>query len=390
MRQHWTLDPEIVFLNHGSFGACPIPVLEAQARFRAELEREPVQFFDRLLGSELERARGVAAAFVGARTQDFVFVRNSTAGVNAVLRSLEFERGDALLTTDHVYNACRNTLEYVARRMGVEVIVVQVPLPIRHPEDVLARILDAVTPRVRLALIDHVTSHTGLVFPLAAIVRELRERGIETLVDGAHGPGMVEVDFRGLGAGYYAGNFHKWVSAPKGAAMLCVREDLQADLHPISISHGLARQGQARFLDEFAWTGTDDPSSWLCVPEAIAFFERALPGGFPELRMRNRALALQARRLLAGALGVEPPAPESMIGSLAALPLPDGNTDGAVWPRKDPLYEALFERHRIEVPVFSWPKPPRRLIRVSAQLYNTIDDYHRLAAALRTELSCER
>jgi isopenicillin-N epimerase len=386
MRQHWTLDPQIVFLNHGSFGACPIPVLEAQSRWRAQLEREPVQFFTRVLDRELDAARSVAATFVGARFEDFVFVRNSTAGANAVLRSLAFGPGDALLTTDHAYHACRNTLDYVARRSGAQLVVANIPLPLTDPDEVTARILEAVTPRVRLALVDHVSSHTGLVFPIASIVAALRERGIETLVDGAHAPGMLPLDVERIGAGYYVGNFHKWVCAPKGAAMLCVRRDLQPDIHPTVISHGLtSERARGRFLEEFDWTGSDDPSPWLCVPDAIAFLDSVLPGGFAEVRTRNRALVLQARTLLGQALGVQFPAPESMIGSLCALPLPEvprevSEADGAA------LSLALYERHRIEVPVFVRAAAPRRMLRVSAQLYNTLGDYQLLAEALRVEL----
>lgn len=381
MLHHWTLDPQVTFLNHGSFGACPSVVLAEQSRIRAELEREPVQFFNRLLDGELDRAREVVAAFVGARPRDFAFVRNSTAGANAVLRSLPLGPGDAVLTTDHAYHACRNALDYVVQRAGAQVRVANIPLPLRDPGEVVQRILDALTPNVRLALIDHVTSQTGLVFPIEAIVRELRARGVETLVDGAHAPGMVPLDVTAIGAAYYVGNFHKWVCAPKGAAMLCVRQDLQDAIHPTVISHGLtSTRARARFLEEFDWTGSDDPSPWLCVPAALGFLGSVVPGGIEAVMARNRSLALQARALLARALGVEPPAPESMIGSLVALPLPAAR-EGAGGAER--LYRALFERHAIEVPVFPWPTPRERTLRVSAQLYNQLSDYERLAKALQ-------
>jgi len=386
VREHWTLDPDVTFLNHGAFGACPRHVLGVQSRIRAELEREPVYFFSRLT-SELDRAREQVAAWVGARPETFAFVRNATSGVNAVLRAVALERGDAVLTTDHAYGACKNALDYAAQRAGAEVIVAQVPLPIRDPGDVTERILAAVTDRVRLALVDHVTSPTGLVFPIEEIVTELRERGVETLVDGAHAPGMLPLDVGRVAAGYYVGNFHKWVCAPKGAAMLCVREDLQRAVHPTVISHGwTSRSPRAKFLEEFDWTGSDDPSPWLAVPEAIAFVGSLVPGGWPEVRRRNRELARSARRLLADAVGVRVPAPESMIESLAALEITDGATEPALSAYVEPLHVTLFEKYRIEVPVYDFPSAPKRLIRVSAHLYNTIEDYRKLGEALSIEL----
>jgi isopenicillin-N epimerase len=390
MRRHFTLDPAVVFLNHGAFGACPAKVQEEQSRWRAELEREPVRFFGTFLESTLDRARSEVAAFVGARPEDLAFVQNTTTGVSAVLRSLDFEPGDALLTTDHTYGACRNALDFTAARAGAEVIVAHLPIPSDGPEDVVRRIVEAAAaaaPRVKLALIDHVTSPTGLVLPIAEIVHALRELGVETLVDGAHGPGMVELDVRAIGSAYYVGNFHKWVCSPKGAAMLWVREDRQRGVHPSTISHGYtSTRNRSRFLEEFDWTGSDDPSAWLSVPEAIRFIGSLVPGGWPEVRSRNRTLVLEARALLAATLGTPLLAPESMIGSLASLSLPDAAPGASRNPYEEPLHCALLEKYGIEVPAFIWPAPPSRLLRVAAYLYNTLEDFQKLASALRTEL----
>jgi isopenicillin-N epimerase len=388
MREHWTLDPDVVFLNHGSFGACPRAVLQVQTEWRARLEREPVRFFIDTLPVALEQAREACARFVGARPEDFAFVASATAGVNAVLRSLELAPGDELLVTDHAYNACQNALAYVARRSGAVVRVARVALPLAEPSAVLEKILAEVGPRTRLALIDHVTSQTGIVFPIHEIVRALRERGVETLVDGAHAPGMLALELSRLDAAYYTGNFHKWTCAPKGAGMLVVREDRKGDLHPSVISHGYnSARARARFLEEFDWTGTGDPSAFLCVPEAIRYIASLVPGGWDEVRARNRALAVAARRVLEGSLQVTSLAPEGMLGSLASVRVPDVRPGEATSWDHDPLQRALFERHRIEVPVFAWPAPPTRLLRISAQLYNTLADYTRLAHALTEELA---
>lgn len=387
MREHWTLDPDVTFLNHGAFGACPRYVQDVQSRIRSELEREPVAFFGRLLETEIDRVRERVAAWVGARAENFAFVRNSTAAVNAVLASLKLAPGDEILTTNHAYGACRNAADFYAARTRARVVVADVPLPVRDPDDVVDRVLAASSPRVKLALIDHVTSPTGIVFPIERIVREFRDRGIETLVDGAHAPGMLPLNVERVGAGYYAGNFHKWVCAPKGAAMLCVREDLQKGVHPNVISHGYgSKSSRSKFLEEFDWIGSDDPSSWLAVPDAIDFVGALLPGGWPEVRRHNRETARAARRILGDRLGVEPIAPDSMIESLVALALPDATGEPALTAYTEPLHVALFEKHRIEVPVHYWPRAPNRLIRVAAHLYNTVDEYERLAEALAIEL----
>lgn len=391
MRQHWTLDPAITFLNHGSFGACPREVLDHQSELRARMEREPVHFFVHQLEPLWNAAREQAASFVGARPEDLAFVRNATAGVNAVLRSLRFAPGDQLLCTDHGYNACRNVLAFVAERWGAEVVVAKLPFPLSDPSEITRAIADAVTDRTRLALIDHVTSPTGLVLPIAEITEALSERGVRTLVDGAHAPGMLALDVEATGATWYTANFHKWTCAPKGAAMLWAHPDAQEGLHPAVISHGYnSGRPRKRFLEEMDWTGTDDPTPALCVPKAIEVVG-AIGGGWDAIRERNRALVLHGRDLLAEALDVAAPAPDAMIGSLAALPLPDG--DGAPPSSAlyaDPLQIALFERHRVEVPIPPWPHPPRRLVRISAHLHNEASDYGRLAAALQAELrSCE-
>jgi isopenicillin-N epimerase len=382
---HWALDPAVTFLNHGSFGACPSAVLEAQQRLRRQLEAEPVRFLSRELDDRLDTARAGLAAFVGADADDLAFVPNATTGVNAVVRSLPFAQGDELLATDHTYNACRNALEFVAGRAGARVVIATIPFPLDSPERVVEAVMDRVTPRTRLALIDHVTSPTGLVLPLARLIAELAARGVDTVVDGAHAPGMLPLELRTLGAAYYSGNCHKWLCAPKGAAFLYVRRDRQADVRPLTISHGAnaRRPDRSRFRLEFDWTGTGDPTAYLVVPEAIRFMGSLVPGGWPALMRRNRELALGARQALIKRLGIEPPSPEEMIGSLASIPLPDGAPAADVaWRRPDPIQAALFERHGIEVPVMSWPAPPKRLLRISAQLYNEPAHYLRLAEAL--------
>jgi isopenicillin-N epimerase len=386
LKKHWPLDPKVVFLNHGSFGSCPMAVLKFQRALQKRMERQPIHFLVRELEPLLDGARAALAQFTGARPEDLVFVPNATSGVNTVLRSLAFDAGDELLVSDHEYNACRNALEFVARA-GAKVVVAAVPFPFASAGQIVEAIVGRVTPRTRLALVDHVTSQTGLVLPIGQIVRELAARGVDTLVDGAHGPGMVPLNLESLGAAYYTGNCHKWLCAPKAAGFLHVRPDRQQSIHPLSISHGFTtpRTDRPRFLIEFGWTGTLDPSAWLSVPEALRFMGGLLPGGWPEIMARNRALALEARGILCQALEIAPPCPEECVGSMAAMPLPDaGETEKAGPPLYiDPLQDDLLARHAIEVPVIPWPAFPKRLLRVSAQLYNHRAQYQLLDAALR-------
>lgn len=384
--RHWDLDPTVVFLNHGSFGACPRIVLQRQQELRAEMEREPVRFVHRELEGRLDEARAALAAFVGGDADDLAFVANATAGVNTVLRSLTFAAGDELLTTDHEYNACRNALDFVADRSGAKVVVAAIPFPLQSPQQVVDAVLAKVTARTKLLLIDHVTSPTGLVLPIAPIVAELRARGVETLVDGAHAPGMLPLDLRTLGAAYYTGNLHKWLCTPKGSALLHVRRDRQRDVRPLAISHGAnsPRVDRSRFRLEFDFTGTDDVTPFLCVPAALAFLESLLPGGIPALMQRNRALALRARELLCAAIGGAPAAPESMIGGLASTLLPP-SAEPVVPPLGlDPLQVRLYEQWRIEVPVIRWSQPALRMVRVSPQAYHSEAQHAYLATALRS------
>ncbi|MBX3463241.1 MAG: aminotransferase class V-fold PLP-dependent enzyme [Planctomycetes bacterium] len=379
---HWDLDPDLVFLNHGSFGACPRVVLQRQHELRQELEREPVRFLARELEGRLDAARHALAERLGACADDVAFVANATTGVNTVLRSLAFAPGDELLTTDHAYNACRNALEFVAARSGARVVTATLRLPATGPQPLHDAVLAAVTPRTRLCLLDHVTSATGLVLPVATLVPALQARGIDTLVDGAHAPGMLPLALEELGAAYYTGNCHKWLCAPKGSAFLHVRRDRQPAIRPLSISHGAnsERRDRTRFRLEFDFTGTDDPTPFLCVEAALAFLDGLLPGGLPALQAHNHGLALQARALLERRLGAAPLAPAGLLGALASVALPP--TDAPPVDGRDPLQAMLFDRHRIEVPVMRGPKAAPRLLRVSPQAYNSLAQYEHLVDRL--------
>jgi isopenicillin-N epimerase len=385
LAKNWQLDPEVVFLNHGSFGACPTAVLSAQQSFRQQLELEPLRFFGREFEPLLDKARDTLAAFVGADPLDLVFVPNATTGVNSVLRSLNFGPGDELLTTNHGYNACRNALEFVAQRSGAKIVVAPIPFPLESAEQIIESVLDCTSSRTKLALLDHITSQSALIFPIRTLVERLAEQGIDTLVDGAHAPGMVPLNLTEIGAAYYTGNCHKWMCAPKGSGFLVVRRDRQAQIRPLTISHGAnsPRTDRSRFQLEFDWTGTNDPTAFLCIAEAIRVMDSMVSGGWSMVMEHNRKLALQARQLLCETLAQPIPYPEELVGAIATIPLPAHFGSPNLLPSGiDVLQEWLWEKHWIEVPIIPWTNPPQKLIRVSAQLYNSIDQYRFLADAL--------
>ena len=388
----WPLDGAIAMLNHGSFGACPKAVLERQHELRTRMESEPVRFFVRQAPAMLDESRRALAELIGAAVEDLVFVTNATAAVNSVLRSLKFAPGDELLVTDHDYNACRNVVRHVAERDGARVVVARVPLPIESGGQVVEAVLAGVTPKTRIAVLDHITSPTAVVFPVEELIRRLDERGVDTLVDGAHAAGMIPL--RRIGAAYYAGNCHKWLCAPKGCGFLYVRGDHQRQIQPPVISHGFntPRPGHTRFQDAFDWPGTDDPTAWPCLGEAIRFLSSLEDGGLGRLMERNRRLAIDARRMLCGRLGLKPVCSEQMIGSMAAMSLgEDADPSAALDPiGTTPTHRfnsELLGRFGIEAPVYHWPAPPARLLRISAQAYNSLEQYDRLAGALEVLLA---
>ncbi|HBL19193.1 MAG: penicillin epimerase [Elusimicrobia bacterium GWA2_69_24] len=385
LRHLWSLAPETAPLNHGSFGACPRAVLDEQRHLRGLLEANPQRFFSRELLPLLDAARRRLAAFVGADPEGLVFVRNATEGVNAVLRSLRLRAADEILVTDHGYESCAVAAAAVAQRAGGRVVTARLPFPPADEGEVCRAVLGSVTPRTRLAILDHVTSPTALILPVRRLAAELESRGVEVLIDGAHAPGMLPLDLDGIGTSYYTGNCHKWLCAPKGSAFLQVRADRRAGILPAVSTHSANWPvgARTRFHNLFDWPGTHDPTAHLCVPFAIDYLGSLVPGGWDEIMRGNRAKVLLARDRLRAALPATEEAPDAFIGSMVSFLFkqPPAGFPPATG-LAHPLQDLLSDRYGIEVPVMRWQGGRKVLLRVSAQLYNEPGDYERLAAAL--------
>ena len=378
MRDLFLLDPDIVFLNHGSYGALPREVLAAWQQWQLALERNPVEFLGRRSATLLASARERLAAYLGADAEHLVFVPNATTGVNTVARSLPLQPGDEVLATDHEYGACDATWRFVCERSGASYRRVEIPLPFRRDEFV-ARMLAAVTPRTRVLFVSHVTSTTALTFPLAALCAQARERGLLTLVDGAHAPGQLALDLDRLGADFYTGNAHKWLCAPKGAAFLHARPEHHALLHAPTVSWGYAAEsaghtgfdaytGSTLLQRRLQWQGTRDITPWLAVPAAIDFQAQH---DWPSVQARCHRMARDALHRISGRFGLAPVSSDDDFAQMVVIPVPHADAQA--------LRRRLFEDSRIEVPVTQ--HGGRTFVRLSVQGYTTEDDIARLEAA---------
>lgn len=370
LRRRFLLESGTAFLNHGSFGAAPRKVLAAAERWRRRMEAHPDRFLRSVLPGALRGAAGQLARFLQVKEEDLAFVENATSGVNAVLRSLEFRPGDEILATSHSYNAVRQAIRFVCARSGARLVEARIVLPVRNESDLVSPIESRISRRTRLLVLDHISSPTGLVFPVKRLARLARERGARVLVDGAHAPGQLELDIAALGVDWYAGNCHKWLFAPKGCGFLWAPAGAQQGLHPPVISHGYGKG----FTAEFDWTGTRDFSNWLAVTAALDFYLELRPS---RIRAYIHRIVTEAANRIAAAWDTPLDGPAALHGSMTAIRLP-GHLQ-----RSDPteLMRDFFTRHRLVVAVMAvggalWA-------RISAQVYNRPQDYERLLSAAK-------
>lgn len=379
---HFRLDPSIVYLNHGSFGACPTQVIEAQAKHRDRVEADAVRFYVDDLWAMMDRSRRALAPIAGCDASDLVFVDNATTGVTTVLHNLYLKPGDEILTTAHEYTACLNNVREYARRRGACPTITYLPWPKPTENDVFDCVMSGISSRTRVALISLVTSSTGFRLPVERLIYHLNARGIDTILDAAHGPGCVPLQVGEWNAAWTTGNCHKWLFAPKGSAFLHVRRDKQDGFRPMVLSNDAerleaasARTKRPAWHHEFDYCGTDDMTAKLSIADACAFIGTVLPGGIDAVMEHNRAMCLQARDTVCGALGVSPPVPDAMLGPMAAIELPDTSPDA------QSVKDALYHDWKIQIPVWDTPGG-RTVVRLSAQIYNTDEQYAYLAEAL--------
>lgn len=368
----WLLRKDVAFLNHGSFGAVPRVVMDAQDDLRRQLEAEPVERLWRRFIPALQLIKARLGQFLGAPVESIGLVTNATEAINAVLASLRLSPGDQLLTTTHVYNAVRQAMRHTAWRSGASYCEIDLPTPIHSAGEIIDRITASLTHTTRLLILDHVTSPTAMVFPIKPIIDVCKQRGIDILIDGAHAPGMLPLDLTALAPTYYTGNLHKWCCCPRGCAFLYVADERRDAIHPLSISHHYG-QGMST---EFDWQGTRDKSAWLTIPAALDFMQKL---GWENIRAHNNALASWARDLLAGQWAVGPLCPDEMLGSMATLPLP-GKLAHMSMIEASHFQQCLYDQDKVEAPRVDWQGQWH--IRISAQVYNRPEDYHRLAAAI--------
>jgi len=374
LRDLFLLRDDVIYLNHGSFGACPKPVFDAYQRWQLELERNPIDLLTRRFAAEMANARRALSEYVGAAADDLVYVTNATTGLNAVARSLRLGPSDEILTTDHEYGALDRTWHFVCEATGAQYVRASVDVPVRGRDDVVDAVWDRVSPRTKVLFLSHITSPTGIVFPVAELADRARDHGILSVIDGAHAPGQIPLDLDALGADIYVGNCHKWMMAPKGAGFLHVRREVQDRIEPLVVSWGWRsdRPGPSRFVDHHEWQGTRDISAFLAVPASIRFLREHR---WAQVRERCHALLAATGTRITDEIGLEPAVGSSeLFAQMMSFRLPA--CDPAAFQAR------LLTEHRIEAPAIRFDDGA--VVRISVQGYNTIEDLNALVAALRS------
>ncbi|MFN8382929.1 MAG: aminotransferase class V-fold PLP-dependent enzyme [Anaerolineales bacterium] len=379
VKQHFLLDPSVIFLNHGSFGATPKPVFEAYQNWQLRLERQPVLFLGRELDGLLQNSRQVLGAYLNADSNDLIYIPNATHGVNIIAHSLAFEPGDEILTTDHEYGACDYTWDFICGKVGARYTRQRIPLPVYSEAEIADQFWQGVTPKTKVIYLSHITSPTALRMPVEKICQRAREAGILTVIDAAHSPGQIHLDLQLLGADIVFGNCHKWMLSAKGSAFLYVRRELQHLIDPLIVSWGYNTTPEtttgSRFIDILQWTGTKDPTAALTVPTAIQFMQ---DNNWEEVRIECHNLLRQGIEQICNLVNMPPlyPLSSDFYSQMGIAPIPLSNLAA--------LKSRLYDEHKIEVPLIQWQD--KQFVRISVQAYNSQEDIDALVHALKVLL----
>jgi isopenicillin-N epimerase len=373
---NWFMSPDYTYLNHGSFGAAARCVLKKASEIESYIESHTMGFFMEEYPNLLAESKQHIADFVNVPNEDLVFVENATTGVATVLRSLMYDlkAGDKILLTNHIYTGVDNTLDYLSKKNGVELVRIDIPFPIKSNEEIISAVKKEISSGIKIAVFDHIASATALIFPIKELCELCRENGVISIIDGAHAPGMLDLDISSLGSDFFVGNCHKWLFTQKGCAILYVSKAMQEKIHPLTISNFY---GQG-FQMEFGWTATKNVVPWLTFPTALEFYKSL---GDSELRQHNHSLVLAGGDLIYKTLNTKPTAPNDMIGAILTCDLPE--KFNKVNPDTFGLWKMFMEKHKIEIMFVNFADKLR--FRISAQAYNELEDYEKLCQALKEE-----
>jgi len=379
IKDQFLLDPDVIFLNHGSFGATPKPVMETYQGWQVKLEGQPVRFLGREINQLLFEARSILGAYLNAAADDLVFIPNATHGANIIARSFQLAPDDVVLSTDHEYGACDYAWEFACQKTGSRYIRQSIPLPVQTEEEVTEHIWEGISSRTKVIYMSHITSPTALRLPVKQICKRARELGILTVVDAAHSPGQIPVDLQDLGADVVFGNCHKWMLAPKGSGFLYVRREVQSMIEPLIVSWGYHASDEiatgSQFIDSLQWTGTHDPAAYLSVPAAIQFMH---DNAWDTVQQECHELLREAIERMCGLVRMEPlyPLDSNFYAQMGIAPLPNSDLDQ--------LKRYLYDEYKVEVPLIQWRD--KQFVRVSVQGYNSQEDIDTFIGALEALL----
>lgn len=372
LKDQFFLDPDITFLNHGSFGACAKPVYENLLNWQMQMEWEPVHFFEETIFDALKKSRQILGKYINCPADDMVYFPNPTTAINAAARSLKLEPEDEVLSTNHIYGALDRTWKYICNKNEAKFVKADIPFPIQSKDEFLIRFFKAITSKTRVIFLSHITSMTAMIFPVEEVVEFARKNNILSIIDGAHVPGHIPLNIHTLNPDIYTGACHKWMCSPKGTSFLYVKKEMQENIHPLVVSWGWESENpnDSQFLDWHEWQGTRDMSAFLTIPTSVKFMD---DNDWPNVSRKCREMVIQTRNQLLNYLKISPPCPDDWLGQMASIPMPFNDAFE--------IKNVLLNKYHIQVPIFTWEG--KVYLRYSIQAYNSESDLEKLLSAIK-------